>query len=437
MNSQDFTVPPCDEFMSVGRVGIVPQFPFEMAFAMTIHKAQGRTIPRVVLALSEHVNPYSRMNFSSIFVALSRVKHRDHLRIFIHGTSKRSFKTELEYLTKLKPEKCVIDYYSGFPENQCGIWNPQLALKKSLERKEHTRKENIATKTTCKQQHPCNSPKLNPYRRMQSSKLQTRATKADTTIPNKIHIQATHDSSNTKIPSNTKSTIEQKPKRRKISQNYSRQHMMPGFNSPIIPEEIHDNNFNPTYNQIRGEGSISITEGDWVTLQPDGWTSNFIIYNYFRLELGFIPNVILLPPGFHTTWESSGWISPQNLTPGSVLVLPLFTSTAPAHWTLLIIDSRKNPFRDFIYVNSLYDPGEARKNALIALLQRTPNIVQPNSTFQHPKSPRQHNVDCGIWVCMQGYLLATSNIPKEIGKLNYILTWMLNTLASWQGDTFQ
>jgi len=40
--------------LSLSRVETRNVFPIELAFAMTVHKAQGRTMPRVVLAVSEH-----------------------------------------------------------------------------------------------------------------------------------------------------------------------------------------------------------------------------------------------------------------------------------------------------------------------------------------------------------------------------------------------
>ena len=105
-------------------------FPFEMSFAMTVHKAQGRTIPKVVLALSHRDNTHSQMSYASIYVALSRVKHRDNLRILMHNSGPRPGILALKYITHLKHCIHVLDYYSGFPEKtQSGKWNSAKSLR--------------------------------------------------------------------------------------------------------------------------------------------------------------------------------------------------------------------------------------------------------------------------------------------------------------------
>ena len=105
-------------------------FPFEMSFAMTVHKAQGRTIPRVVLALSHRDNAHSQMSCASTHVALSRVKHRDNLRILMHNSGPRPGILALKCITHLKHCIHVLDYYSGFPEKtQSGKWNSAKSLR--------------------------------------------------------------------------------------------------------------------------------------------------------------------------------------------------------------------------------------------------------------------------------------------------------------------
>jgi hypothetical protein len=99
----------------------------ELAFAMTVHKAQGRTIPRVVLALSEHNVAICRMTYPSIFVAMTRVKHRDHLRVLYHHNGTQPGTFGLKYITALKPNMNVRDYYAGFTDSN-GFWDPAKAL---------------------------------------------------------------------------------------------------------------------------------------------------------------------------------------------------------------------------------------------------------------------------------------------------------------------
>ena len=56
-------------------------FPYELAFAMTVHKAQGRTIHRVVADLHAQACPKASHEFAAVFVAMSRVRKASHLRL--------------------------------------------------------------------------------------------------------------------------------------------------------------------------------------------------------------------------------------------------------------------------------------------------------------------------------------------------------------------
>jgi hypothetical protein len=102
-------------------------FPLDLAFAMTIHKAQGRTIPKVILALESRPSYNLQMEFPAIFVAMSRVKKGDDMRILYTFDSHSSFEDAFSYLTKLKPNMAVSLFYSGYL-NDNGPWHPQLAL---------------------------------------------------------------------------------------------------------------------------------------------------------------------------------------------------------------------------------------------------------------------------------------------------------------------
>jgi hypothetical protein len=113
---------------SFSRVQTRPSFPIELAFAMTVHKAQGRTIPRVVLALSQHNVDICKMTYPSIFVAMTRVEHRDYLRTLYHQSGSRPSMLGLQHITNLKPNQNVLDYYAGFTDSN-GIWSASDALR--------------------------------------------------------------------------------------------------------------------------------------------------------------------------------------------------------------------------------------------------------------------------------------------------------------------
>ena len=53
----------------VGTAEINNIFPFDLGFSMTVHKAQGCTIQKVILNLTSHPTHESQMEFAAIFVA--------------------------------------------------------------------------------------------------------------------------------------------------------------------------------------------------------------------------------------------------------------------------------------------------------------------------------------------------------------------------------
>ena len=110
-------------------------FPFDLSFAMTVHKAQGRTIKQVILDLTEHANHYAKMEFAAVFVAMSRVGSSKHIRLLSHSKLGTKFnpETAYQYLTKLHPDRDVQAFNNGFSEadalTHCGqFWNPMQAL---------------------------------------------------------------------------------------------------------------------------------------------------------------------------------------------------------------------------------------------------------------------------------------------------------------------
>ncbi len=109
----------------VGSVKTTKHFPLDLAFAMTVHKSQGRTLYRVILALSSRPSYQLQMKFPAIFVAMSRVKKAEHIRVLYHEGL--FIEEEVSYLTSLKPNKAVALFYSGYKENN-GSWDPDCAV---------------------------------------------------------------------------------------------------------------------------------------------------------------------------------------------------------------------------------------------------------------------------------------------------------------------
>jgi hypothetical protein len=100
---------------------IMPQIPFDLAYSMTSFKAQGRTLPRVILSLAHRFGPSYNFSFHELLVAISRVKMGTHIRIIPpRDNQTRSF----DYLANLRPNKQIMQLLRGL---QTLRWNPEMA----------------------------------------------------------------------------------------------------------------------------------------------------------------------------------------------------------------------------------------------------------------------------------------------------------------------
>ena len=100
-------------------INIKQPFPYDLAFAMTVHKAQGRTIPRVIIAVRQHPNPMSSMNYAALFVALSRVKQGSHLRLIEPSSTVDTRASIYKWLlTTLSPNTDIAPFIHGFLPTQ-------------------------------------------------------------------------------------------------------------------------------------------------------------------------------------------------------------------------------------------------------------------------------------------------------------------------------
>jgi len=113
----------------VAQVTTKTVIPFELAFSMTVHKAQGRTIDKVILALDKRATHQLQLDFPAFFVAISQVKKRSDLRLLNPGPeNEQAFINSYSYLEHLTPSKDITIFYSGYVRNN-GIWNPKKAMK--------------------------------------------------------------------------------------------------------------------------------------------------------------------------------------------------------------------------------------------------------------------------------------------------------------------
>ena len=107
-------------------------FPIEPAFSVTIYKAQGRTIRRLIIFVKQHPIPLLKMSWEGLYVALSRVKYRDHIRLAINRDTLEKEKKAMEYMVDLKKNKYTDSFFCGFEQSVDGrarIWKRDLAWK--------------------------------------------------------------------------------------------------------------------------------------------------------------------------------------------------------------------------------------------------------------------------------------------------------------------
>ena len=125
-NWDQFTFATHNPVTPVARGQVHEPFPFDLAFSMTVHKAQGRTIPRVVIALTDHPFTICRMKYAAIFVAMSRVQQSSHLRL-LEPTTVQSRRALYQYLADVSPNPHILPFLHGY-EKDGAPWNPDLAL---------------------------------------------------------------------------------------------------------------------------------------------------------------------------------------------------------------------------------------------------------------------------------------------------------------------
>ena len=94
-------------------------FEVELGFAMTYHKAQGRTIPRLIVDLNKTTqSPF--LLYEVLYVAITRVQRGEHLRCLPSRTG------DFDHLLKLAVRKTTLDWLYGFDDT--GFWTVERAM---------------------------------------------------------------------------------------------------------------------------------------------------------------------------------------------------------------------------------------------------------------------------------------------------------------------
>ena len=112
---------------------IIEEPEYESAFIYTIHKAQGLSIPKVIISFLDRPTLPSRKCFFSTYVALSRVERGDDFRVLADLN-------DLTYLKDLTPPIDLLAFIYGYDEN--GIWNANRASTELIRLKDMIKSEN-------------------------------------------------------------------------------------------------------------------------------------------------------------------------------------------------------------------------------------------------------------------------------------------------------
>ena len=124
----------------LSRVTIQQQFAMSPGIASTVHKAQGRTIDKVIVALSRRSNvgpdnKFLEMSYEAVYVAMTRVQRCDDIRLLLHGADDTTRRTSLLYLSNLIPNPKVKAFFAGYgahnvmhPNTEPKQWNEAMAI---------------------------------------------------------------------------------------------------------------------------------------------------------------------------------------------------------------------------------------------------------------------------------------------------------------------
>jgi len=102
------------ELFPASKVLLKQCFPVELGFAVTVHKAEGRTMKHVVVALSHCNATGCNFSYAQVHVALSRVRSGDHMRLLLTGRHETDQWMSLLYINELRPDPAIKYFFGGF-----------------------------------------------------------------------------------------------------------------------------------------------------------------------------------------------------------------------------------------------------------------------------------------------------------------------------------
>ena len=113
---------------NLSSVHVNEPFPHELAFACTIHKAQGRTMKLIVIDMTDQLLTLNNLKHAALFVAFSRVRSASCLRRLAHRNENPNL--ALKHIPSLRPDFHAAAFISGYVgDSTLGqTWDPLRAL---------------------------------------------------------------------------------------------------------------------------------------------------------------------------------------------------------------------------------------------------------------------------------------------------------------------
>jgi hypothetical protein len=104
------------------KVPLKDYFCIEPGFCITLHKAQGRTIQRLILSISDHPHHRLRHKWEGLYVGLSRVEYNEHMRLLLKRGDWSTAKS-LHSLERCKHTEWFFKGFKGQPPRNGVRWD--------------------------------------------------------------------------------------------------------------------------------------------------------------------------------------------------------------------------------------------------------------------------------------------------------------------------
>ena len=117
-------------------VEVCPHFPINPTFAMTVNKAQGQTLDRIIVAISKRPGN-TNFSYEALNVALTRVKDSKNLRLFLIGNTALKRQDGIRYLFDLTPDPSIDFFFKSYIPSEVPWYEktflPSLCVRRLIE----------------------------------------------------------------------------------------------------------------------------------------------------------------------------------------------------------------------------------------------------------------------------------------------------------------